>query len=58
MTPVSDDLNHAGGWWAQPSNWRSNTAVAMGGILAITYAVFNFSADREVRALALHIFLF
>jgi FtsH-binding integral membrane protein len=37
-----------GGWWVQPSNWRSNTAIVFTGILAITYGVFTVSADREV----------
>lgn len=37
----------AGGWYAQPANWRANTliaGVAMFGIVAITW---KFSADRE-----------
>ncbi|KAH0585012.1 hypothetical protein H2248_008281 [Termitomyces sp. 'cryptogamus'] len=39
----------AGGWWTRPSNWRSNTAIAFGGILAITYGVWTVSAEKEYR---------
>ncbi|PCH36827.1 hypothetical protein WOLCODRAFT_127697, partial [Wolfiporia cocos MD-104 SS10] len=39
----------AGGWWSRPSNWKANTAVAFAGILAITYGVWNISAEREWR---------
>ncbi|KAI0342475.1 hypothetical protein BDW22DRAFT_1330888, partial [Trametopsis cervina] len=39
----------AGGWWTRPTNWKSNTAVAFAGILAVTYGVWVVSADREVR---------
>ncbi|KAH7885588.1 hypothetical protein F5I97DRAFT_1810456, partial [Phlebopus sp. FC_14] len=39
----------AGGWWTRPSNWASNTAVAMAGILVVAYGVWNVSAEREVR---------
>ncbi|CCL99373.1 uncharacterized protein FIBRA_01391 [Fibroporia radiculosa] len=38
-----------GGWWTRPSNWRANTAIAFGGILAITYGAWTVSADKEVR---------
>ncbi|KAI0942835.1 hypothetical protein AcV7_002136 [Taiwanofungus camphoratus] len=38
-----------GGWWTRPSNWKSNTAIAFAGILAITYGVWTVSAEREVR---------
>ncbi|EGR48018.1 uncharacterized protein TRIREDRAFT_62912, partial [Trichoderma reesei QM6a] len=37
----------AGGWYAQPANWRANTFIAgavMFGVVAITW---KFSADRE-----------
>ncbi|KAF9488478.1 hypothetical protein BDN71DRAFT_1457160 [Pleurotus eryngii] len=40
----------AGGWWVRPSNWKSNTAVAFGGILALTYATWSVSADHEHRS--------
>ncbi|TFK52871.1 hypothetical protein OE88DRAFT_1697250 [Heliocybe sulcata] len=39
----------AGGWWTRPSNWKSNTAIAFAGILAITYATWQVSADKEWR---------
>ncbi|KAG1870096.1 hypothetical protein DFJ58DRAFT_653273, partial [Suillus subalutaceus] len=39
----------AGGWWARPANWRSNTVVTFAGIFAIAYGVWTVSADREVR---------
>ncbi|PPQ75494.1 hypothetical protein CVT26_015818 [Gymnopilus dilepis] len=39
----------AGGWWTRPSNWATNTAVAFSGILAVTYFVWNISANLEVR---------
>ncbi|KAG1767642.1 hypothetical protein EDD22DRAFT_874777 [Suillus occidentalis] len=39
----------AGGWWARPANWRSNTVITFAGIFAIAYGVWNVSADREVR---------
>lgn len=38
-----------GGWWTRPSNWKSNTAILFGGILAVTYGVWTLSADKEVR---------
>ncbi|RBQ68072.1 hypothetical protein FVER14953_21076 [Fusarium verticillioides] len=37
----------AGGWYAQPANWRANTLIAgvvMAGIVAVTW---KFSAGRE-----------
>ncbi|EEU34366.1 hypothetical protein NCS52_01262900 [Fusarium sp. LHS14.1] len=40
----------AGGWYAQPSNWRGNTIIAgvvMAGIVAVTW---KFSAERETWA--------
>ncbi|KAG2746600.1 hypothetical protein P692DRAFT_20835748 [Suillus brevipes Sb2] len=39
----------AGGWWARPANWRSNTFITFAGMCAIAYGVWNVSADREVR---------
>ncbi|KAF9231470.1 hypothetical protein BU15DRAFT_17438, partial [Melanogaster broomeanus] len=39
----------AGGWWTRPSNWATNTAISMVGILAITYGVWSVSAERETR---------
>ncbi|KAG8759713.1 hypothetical protein FRC14_005197 [Serendipita sp. 396] len=40
----------AGGWWAQPKNWRVNTFIAMGGVTALAYLVFRGTAHKEVRA--------
>ncbi|KAM7202855.1 hypothetical protein V8F33_002513 [Rhypophila sp. PSN 637] len=39
----------AGGWYAQPNNWKKNTAVFMIATLSITALAFKLSADREVR---------
>ncbi|KAK7956589.1 uncharacterized protein PG986_005811, partial [Apiospora aurea] len=39
----------SGGWYAQPSNWRANTAVFMGVIVGLTALTWNLSAEREVR---------
>ncbi|KAF8632828.1 hypothetical protein AX15_001658 [Amanita polypyramis BW_CC] len=41
----------AGGWWVRPRNWASNTAIAFTGILAVTYAVWNVSAEHEKRTI-------
>lgn len=32
----------------RPANWKANTAVASVGIIAATYAIWQYSADREV----------
>lgn len=48
----------AGGWWARPSNWKSNTAIVFSGILAISYGVFSISAAKEVRACRLCLKMF
>lgn len=40
----------AGGWYAQPKNWKANTVVAglvMFGIVVVTW---RFSGEREMRA--------
>lgn len=37
----------SGGWYAQPANWKANTAIAgvvMAGVLAVTW---KFSSERE-----------
>ncbi|KZT26119.1 hypothetical protein NEOLEDRAFT_271143 [Neolentinus lepideus HHB14362 ss-1] len=39
----------AGGWWTRPSNWKANTAIAFAGILAVTYGVWQVSAEKEWR---------
>ncbi|KAI2625162.1 hypothetical protein GGS21DRAFT_493654 [Xylaria nigripes] len=40
----------AGGWYAQPANWKKNTAVAVAVIFSITAMAFSLSAEREYRA--------
>ncbi|KAI9780408.1 MAG: hypothetical protein M1816_002866 [Peltula sp. TS41687] len=39
----------SGGWYAQPANWRANTAIMATVIVGITAFVWSVSADREVR---------
>jgi len=39
----------AGGWYAQPANWKANTAVFTVVIVGITAMVWSISAEREVR---------
>ncbi|KAF2473001.1 uncharacterized protein BDR25DRAFT_302550 [Lindgomyces ingoldianus] len=39
----------AGGWYSQPSNWKSNTAVMGAVIFGITALCWSVSADREYR---------
>ena len=39
----------AGGWYAQPANWKANTAVMGLVIFGITAVVWSISADREYR---------
>ncbi|MCJ1245782.1 hypothetical protein MMC30_002986 [Trapelia coarctata] len=39
----------AGGWYAQPANWKANTAVMAGVVIGITAMAWNISAEREVR---------
>ncbi|PSS25848.1 hypothetical protein M430DRAFT_134690 [Amorphotheca resinae ATCC 22711] len=39
----------AGGWYAQPSNWKANTAVLGAVVFGIAAAAFKLSADNEVR---------
>jgi len=39
----------SGGWYAQPANWKANTAVMAGVIIGITAMVWSISADRETR---------
>ncbi|ESK86538.1 hypothetical protein Moror_9809 [Moniliophthora roreri MCA 2997] len=41
----------AGGWWVRPSNWKSNTFIYALGVGVITYGVFQYSSQREVRIL-------
>ncbi|KAF2666608.1 hypothetical protein BT63DRAFT_457559 [Microthyrium microscopicum] len=39
----------AGGWYAQPANWRMNTAIAGLFIFGLGVVVFNISARLENR---------
>ncbi|KAK4193847.1 hypothetical protein QBC35DRAFT_446183 [Podospora australis] len=39
----------AGGWYAQPANWKVNTAVIGAVVFGITALVWNLSAEREFR---------
>ncbi|ORZ36775.1 hypothetical protein BCR44DRAFT_1375059, partial [Catenaria anguillulae PL171] len=36
-----------GGWWSQPKNWKSNTAVVAGGLVLITSLIWKFSNDKQ-----------
>jgi hypothetical protein len=40
----------AGGWYAQPANWRANTLVAGAVMLGIAAVTWKFSAERETFA--------
>ncbi|KAI7553006.1 hypothetical protein KC319_g3972, partial [Hortaea werneckii] len=39
----------AGGWYAQPANWKQNTAVMGAVVVGICLMVGSVSADREHR---------
>jgi hypothetical protein len=39
----------AGGWYAQPSNWKANTAVFGLAIFGVTALVWKLSAEKEYR---------
>ncbi|KAI7543540.1 hypothetical protein KC331_g7341 [Hortaea werneckii] len=39
----------AGGWYAQPANWKQNTAVFGAVVVGICLMVGSVSADREHR---------
>ncbi|KAH9834808.1 uncharacterized protein C8Q71DRAFT_125824 [Rhodofomes roseus] len=45
----------AGGWWTRPANWKSNTAIAFAGILAVVYAGWSWSAEKEARSSLPHL---
>lgn len=44
----------SGGWWTQPTNWKANTAVAVGITATIVAAAWKYSAENEVRLLILY----
>ncbi|KAF2999019.1 hypothetical protein E8E13_008133 [Curvularia kusanoi] len=39
----------AGGWYAQPTNWKGNTAVVGLALVSIVGMVWSISANREHR---------
>lgn len=39
----------SGGWYAQPANWKANTAVMGLVIFGITAMAWSISAEREYR---------
>ncbi|KAJ9660066.1 hypothetical protein H2198_002763 [Neophaeococcomyces mojaviensis] len=39
----------AGGWYGQPHNWKTNTAVCGLVIVGLTGILWRMSAEREVR---------
>ena len=39
----------SGGWYAQPHNWKANTAVMSLVIIGISALAWRVSAEREVR---------
>ena len=39
----------AGGWYAQPKNWRANTAIMLGVVVGITAMAWSVSAEKEHR---------
>lgn len=43
-----DVWSPTGGWYANPKNWRRNTAFAFAFVIVSSALVFKFSADHEV----------
>ncbi|KAH6635361.1 hypothetical protein B0J18DRAFT_406905 [Chaetomium sp. MPI-SDFR-AT-0129] len=39
----------SGGWYAQPANWKRNTAIAIACMFGITACVWKISAELEYR---------
>ncbi|KAJ5135416.1 uncharacterized protein N7515_004694 [Penicillium bovifimosum] len=39
----------AGGWYAQPANWRANTAIMGAFVIGVAAVAFSISAEREYR---------
>lgn len=39
----------AGGWYAQPANWKANTAIAGACVFGIAALAFTISANLEDR---------
>jgi hypothetical protein len=42
-------LGITGGWYAQPHNWKANTAIMFTVIFGVTAIFWKISAEREVR---------
>eukprot|EP00301_Raphidiophrys_heterophryoidea_P024167 c7754_g1_i2.p1 GENE.c7754_g1_i2~~c7754_g1_i2.p1 ORF type:complete len:117 (+),score=9.54 c7754_g1_i2:257-607(+) len=39
----------SGGWWGENPNWMRNTAIAVVGMVIVSYPVFKLSASLEIR---------
>lgn len=39
----------SGGWYAQPANWRTNTAIMGSVVIGVAAMAWSVSADREHR---------
>ncbi|KLJ11121.1 hypothetical protein EMPG_13572 [Blastomyces silverae] len=39
----------AGGWYSQPANWKTNTAIIGAVMFGVAAMAFSVSADREFR---------
>ncbi|KAJ0313010.1 hypothetical protein COL154_006724 [Colletotrichum chrysophilum] len=39
----------AGGWYAQPANWKLNTAIIGTVMLGTVAVIWRISAEKEVR---------
>ncbi|OQO07070.1 hypothetical protein B0A48_07636 [Cryoendolithus antarcticus] len=39
----------AGGWYAQPANWKANTAIMLGVVSGVVAMAWSVSANREHR---------
>nr|POE94566.1 hypothetical protein CFP56_16806 [Quercus suber] len=39
----------AGGWYSQPTNWRTNTAILSGVLIGASAMLWSLSAEREFR---------
>ncbi|EFX02682.1 hypothetical protein CMQ_2611 [Grosmannia clavigera kw1407] len=40
----------SGGWYAQPANWKRNTAIAGVAVFAITAVVWKIDGELEYRS--------
>ena len=46
---ISQVWTPTGGWWVQPKNWKTNTAIGAGVIFCSSVLVFRLSASKERR---------